>query len=87
MYNNATSLSTLVNQLLYVQKIEAGMVQLHLSKVEIVALVRKVMASFQQMAEIKVLSMSWTLVYSSLEHLDRCREDRVGIKKFTVECI
>lgn len=53
VYNNATSLSTLVNQLLYVQKIEAGMVQLHLSKVEIVALVRKVMASFQQMAEIK----------------------------------
>ena len=53
VYNNATSLSTLVNQLLYVQKIEAGMVQLHLSKVEIVALVRKVMASFLQMAEIK----------------------------------
>lgn len=53
VYNNATSLSTLVNQLLYVQKIEAGMVQLHLSKVDIVALVRKVMASFLQMAEIK----------------------------------
>lgn len=53
VYNNATSLSTLVNQLLYVQKIEAGMVQLRLSESEIVALVRKVMASFRHMAEIK----------------------------------
>lgn len=53
VYNNATSLSTLVNQLLYVQKIEAGMVQLHLSKVEIVALVEHVMSSFRHMAEIK----------------------------------
>lgn len=53
VYNNATSLSTLVNQLLYVQKIEAGMIQLRLSDSEIVALVRKVMASFRHMAEIK----------------------------------
>ena len=53
VYNNATSSSTLVNQLLYVQKIEAGMVQLHLSKVEIVALVEHVMSSFRHMAEIK----------------------------------
>ena len=53
VYNNAVSLSTLVNQLLYVQKIEAGMVQLHLSNVEIVTLVRKVMASFKHMTEIK----------------------------------
>lgn len=53
VYNNAVSLSTLVNQLLYIQKIEAGMVQLCLSKVEIVGLVRKVMASFQPMAEMK----------------------------------
>lgn len=53
VYNNASSLSTLVNQLLYVQKIEAGMVQLHLSKVEIVALVKKVMASFSQIAKMK----------------------------------
>lgn len=53
VYNNATSLSTLVNQLLYVQKIEAGMVQLCLAKVEIVALVKHVMSSFRGMAEIK----------------------------------
>ena len=53
VYNNATSLSTLVNQLLYVQKIEAGMVQLHLSKVEIVALVEHVMSSFRHMADKK----------------------------------
>lgn len=53
VYDNASSLSTLVNQLLYVQKIEAGMVQLHLSEVDIVPLVKKVMASFKQMAEIE----------------------------------
>lgn len=67
VYNNATSLSTLVNQLLYVQKIEAGMVQLHLSKVEIVALVRKVMASFLQMAEIKSTKYVLDSGISSLE--------------------
>ena len=53
IYNNASSLSTLVNQLLYVQKIEAGMVHLYLSEVDIVVLVKKVMASFKHMAEIK----------------------------------
>ena len=53
IYNNASSLSTLVDQLLYVQKIEAGMVQLYLAEVDIVALVKKVMASFKHMAEIK----------------------------------
>lgn len=53
VYKNASSLSTLVNQLLYVQKIEAGMVQLHLSEVDIVDLVKKVMESFKHMAEIK----------------------------------
>lgn len=53
VYNNATSLSTLVNQLLYVQKIEAGMVQLHLSNVDILLLVNKVMTSFKHISEIK----------------------------------
>lgn len=53
VYNNASSLFFLVNQLLYVQKIEAGMVHLSLSKVEIVALVKQVMNSFKHMAEIK----------------------------------
>ena len=46
VYNNATSLSTLVNQLLYVQKIEAGMVQLKLSEVDISVLVKNVITSF-----------------------------------------
>lgn len=53
VYNNATSLSTLVNQLLYVQKIEAGMVQLHFSKVDILLLVKKVMTSFKHISEMK----------------------------------
>ncbi len=53
VYNNATSLSTLVNQLLYVQKIEAGMVQLKLSEVDISVLVKNVITSFKHIAEIK----------------------------------
>lgn len=53
MYGNAKSLSTLMNQLLYVQKIEAGMVELHLSETDIVSLVSKVISSFQPLIQIK----------------------------------
>ncbi len=67
VYNNAASLSTLVDQLLYVQKIEAGMVQLHLSKIEIVSLVQKVMASFKQIAEIKKTEFVQNSGISSLD--------------------
>lgn len=55
MYKNATSLQTLVNHLLYVQKIEAGMVKLQLGEVDLVQLVKNVSESFRQMAEIKGL--------------------------------
>lgn len=55
MYKNATSLHTLVDQLLYVQKIEAGMVRLQLSEVDLVQLVCNVSEPFRQMAEIKGL--------------------------------
>lgn len=55
MYKNATSLHTLVDHLLYVQKIEAGMVKLQLSEVDLIRLIRNVTDSFRQMAEIKGL--------------------------------
>lgn len=50
MYKNGASLHTLVDQLLYVQKIEAGMVKLRLSEADIVGLVKEVAESFRQMA-------------------------------------
>lgn len=53
MYKNGTSLHTLVDQLLYVQKIEAGMVKLRLSEADIVGLVKEVAESFRQMAGVK----------------------------------
>lgn len=53
MYKNGSSLHTLVDHLLYVQKIEAGMVKLHLSEVDVVRLVKEACASFVQIAELK----------------------------------
>lgn len=53
MYKNGASLHTLVDHLLYVQKIEAGMVKLQLSEVDVVRLVKEVSASFTQIAELK----------------------------------
>lgn len=53
VYKNATYLSTLADQLLYVQKIEAGMVRLHLCEADLVEVARVAVASFGQMAELK----------------------------------
>lgn len=53
MYKNGSSLHTLVDHLLYVQKIEAGMVKLQLSEVDVVRLVKEVSASFIQIAGLK----------------------------------
>ena len=55
MYKNATSLHTLIDHLLYVQKIEAGMVKLQLSETDLVQVVKNVAEPFWQMAEIKGL--------------------------------
>ena len=55
IYKNATSLHTLVDQLLYIQKIEAGMVRLQLSETDLVQLVRNVSEPFRQMSEIRQL--------------------------------
>lgn len=61
MYKNAASLHTLVDHLLYVQKIEAGMVKLQLSETDLVQLVRSVSEPFRQMAEIKGLRFDTNL--------------------------
>ena len=53
VYRNAASLHTLVDHLLYVQKIEAGMVKLRLSQTDIVTVVEEVVDSFRQIAETK----------------------------------
>lgn len=49
MYRNGASLHTLVDHLLYVQKIEAGMIKLRISQVDIVKLVEDVIDSFKAM--------------------------------------
>lgn len=60
MYKNGTSLQNLVNQLLYVQKIEAGMVRLQLSEIDIVGLIEGIVDSFQPLAKSRQENLSFT---------------------------
>lgn len=53
IYKNATSLHTLVDHLLYIQKVGAGMVKLRISEVDLVQLIKNVSDPFRQMAEIR----------------------------------
>lgn len=53
MYKNGVALHKLVDQLLYIQKIEAGMVKLSLSEVDIIKLTKEVTDSFHQIAQAK----------------------------------
>lgn len=55
MHKSATSLQTLVDHVLYVQKIEAGMVKLQLSESDLVQVIKEVAEPFREMAEIKSL--------------------------------
>lgn len=57
-YRNACSLHSLVDHLLYVQKIEAGMVKLQLSETDIVELIRSISVGFSQMAETEQIKFS-----------------------------
>lgn len=66
IYANATSLSTLTDQLLYVQKIEAGMVRIQLSEVDIVKLVESVYHSFAQLAQTKQIDYQFMTEFDSL---------------------
>ncbi|MEG0647836.1 MAG: response regulator, partial [Bacteroides sp.] len=61
MYKNGSSLHTLVDHLLYVQKIEAGMVSLQLSEVDMTGLLREVCESFNQMAETRNIQFNVSL--------------------------
>lgn len=53
MYKNGSSLHTLVDHFLYLQKIEAGMVKLHLCETDVVEFVEDIVDSFREIAEIK----------------------------------
>lgn len=55
IYRNGESLHTLVDQLLYVQKIEAGMVKLRISEADVVNLVQEIADSFRALAEARNL--------------------------------
>lgn len=61
MYKNASSLHTLIDHLLYVQKIEAGMVKLQLSEADLVEVIKSVSEPFRQMAEIRGLRFEVSL--------------------------
>lgn len=58
IYRNGTSLHTLVDQLLYVQKIEAGMVKLRLSKADINILAKETCQTFQELAASKEIQLT-----------------------------
>ena len=53
LHKNCLSLQTLVDRLLYVQKIEGGMIKLHLSESDIKEIVSRVANPFLQMAVVK----------------------------------
>lgn len=53
LHKNCLSLQTLVDRLLYVQKIEGGMIKLHLSESDIKEIVSRVANPFLQMAMVK----------------------------------
>lgn len=53
MYKNGSSLHTLVDHFLYLQKIEAGMVRLCLCEADVVELVKNIADSFREIAEIR----------------------------------
>lgn len=66
MYRSGTSLQTLVDHLLYVQKIEAGMVKLQISKTDIVGLVKQITDSFRELADSKEFNFTVELLHEPL---------------------
>lgn len=66
IYRNGESLHTLVDQLLYVQKIEAGMVKLRISKADIVELVKGIILSFDPMAKARGFEFMTDLPHESV---------------------
>lgn len=67
MYKNGSSLQTLVNHLLYVQKIEAGMIKLQLSDADIVKTTKDIADSFNALAEKQSIQFAVTLPNKPIE--------------------
>lgn len=66
LYKNCITLQTSVDRLLYVQKIEAGMIKLHLSESDINEIISRVTDPFRQVAMVK----KWEFVVRmDVEHL------------------
>lgn len=57
IYRNGSSLQTLVDQLLYIQKIEAGMIKLKLSETDISSLLTETCNKFQELAASKKIQL------------------------------
>ncbi|MCB0656799.1 MAG: response regulator [Saprospiraceae bacterium] len=57
---NSNQLLRLVNQLLDLSRINAGVVKPHLIRDDLIALIKYVMESFHMVAEVKKISMHWT---------------------------
>lgn len=66
VYRSCLSLSNLVNHLLYVQKIDAGMVKLKLSEWDIAEIIRKQADSFRQIALVKECNFAINLESESV---------------------
>lgn len=66
IHKNGKSLHALVDQLLYVQKIEAGMVKLHLSYVDINAFLSEITDSFVQLSQVKMIDFQVILADSPI---------------------
>lgn len=66
MYDNGNSLHQLVNDLLSVQKIEAGMMKLCLSEINIITLLRETATAFRQLAESRKIHFALDLPDESI---------------------
>jgi signal transduction histidine kinase/DNA-binding response OmpR family regulator/ligand-binding sensor domain-containing protein len=66
MYKNGTSLQMLINQLLYIQKIEAGMVKLQLSEVDLIPIVSDIVNSFRTLTDSQHCTLTTSLSVSTL---------------------
>ncbi len=69
MYNHATRLLQLVNQLLDLSSIDAGKMELEIRKYDIVSFVKGIASSFESFAEEKNIKINFT---SKNEKLDAC---------------
>ena len=69
MYNHASRLLQLVNQLLDLSSIEAGKMKLEIGKYDVVSFTKGIVSSFQNFAEEKKISINFT---SKSEKLNAC---------------